>query len=62
MTSVQNPSIAAPDTAGSFPLVVDLDGTLIRTDMLHESRVQIFRNTPLNVCRFPCDCTRARPR
>ena len=46
-------SIAAPDPASSLPLVVDLDGTLIRTDMLHESCVQLFRSAPLNVCRLP---------
>jgi 4-hydroxybenzoate polyprenyltransferase len=47
------PSIATPDSASPLPLVVDLDGTLIRTDMLHESCVQLFRNAPLDVCRLP---------
>jgi 4-hydroxybenzoate polyprenyltransferase/phosphoserine phosphatase len=28
------------------PLVVDLDGTLIHTDMLHESALKAFRDTP----------------
>jgi len=46
-------SVAASDPADSLPLVVDLDGTLIRTDTLHESCVQLFRNAPLNVCRIP---------
>ena len=35
------------------PLVVDLDGTLIRTDMLHESAVKRFRADPLGMWRWP---------
>lgn len=35
------------------PLVVDLDGTLIRTDMLHESSVRLFREDPLATLRIP---------
>lgn len=35
------------------PLVVDLDGTLILTDMLHESALRILRETPLNTLRIP---------
>lgn len=31
----------------TFPLVVDLDGTLILTDMLYESWVKLFRDNPL---------------
>ncbi|RTZ43184.1 UbiA family prenyltransferase [Candidimonas sp. SYP-B2681] len=38
---------------GYFPLVVDLDGTLIRTDMLHESALQACRDRPLDVLRIP---------
>jgi 4-hydroxybenzoate polyprenyltransferase/phosphoserine phosphatase len=37
----------------SFPLVVDLDGTLIRTDMLHESVLKILRDNPLYVLFMP---------
>jgi 4-hydroxybenzoate polyprenyltransferase/phosphoserine phosphatase len=37
----------------SFPLVVDLDGTLILTDMLHESALQIFRDKPLDSLYIP---------
>jgi hypothetical protein len=36
-----------------FPLVVDLDGTLIRTDMLHESALRIFRDRPLDILKTP---------
>lgn len=37
----------------SFPLIVDLDGTLIRTDMLHESTLRLFRDKPLSVLFIP---------
>ena len=33
------------------PLVVDLDGTLIRTDMLHESALRVLRNKPFDTKR-----------
>jgi 4-hydroxybenzoate polyprenyltransferase len=32
---------------------VDLDGTLIRTDMLHESALRVMRDNPLDVLRIP---------
>ena len=35
------------------PLVVDLDGTLIHTDMLHESVLKILRDRPLHTLRIP---------
>ncbi|MDD4915228.1 MAG: UbiA family prenyltransferase [Methylococcales bacterium] len=35
------------------PLVVDLDGTLIRTDMLHESALGVLRDRPLDLLRIP---------
>lgn len=36
-----------------LPLVVDLDGTLIETDMLHESALKAFRNRIWDVVQFP---------
>lgn len=36
-----------------LPLVVDLDGTLIRTDMLHESALRFFRDNPFDILRIP---------
>ncbi len=33
---------------GDKPLVVDLDGTLIMTDLLHESAIRLVRNRPLS--------------
>src|SRR5690606_14665746 len=35
------------------PLVVDLDGTLIHTDMLHESALRVFRDSPFETLRIP---------
>ena len=35
------------------PLVVDLDGTLIRTDMLHESAIRLLRDAPWRVLQLP---------
>ncbi|MEC5385600.1 UbiA family prenyltransferase [Uliginosibacterium sp. H3] len=35
------------------PLCVDLDGTLIHTDMLHESVMVLLADNPLNVLRLP---------
>ena len=35
------------------PLVVDLDGTLIHTDMLHEHALRLLRDRPLDVLRIP---------
>lgn len=37
----------------SHPLVVDLDGTLIHTDMLHESALKVLGNNPLDTLRIP---------
>nr|WP_314544893.1 UbiA family prenyltransferase [uncultured Massilia sp.] len=35
------------------PLIVDLDGTLIHTDMLHESALRVTRDRPLDALRIP---------
>jgi len=35
------------------PLVVDLDGSIISTDMLHESALRAFRHHPLDIFRIP---------
>lgn len=36
-----------------LPLVVDLDGTLIHTDMLHESAFGLLKISPLSVIKLP---------
>ncbi len=35
------------------PIVVDLDGTLVLTDMMHESALRMFRDRPLDTLRIP---------
>lgn len=46
-----------PDCEGSVlsthPLVVDLDGTLIHTDMLHESALRVLRDNPFDLLFIP---------
>lgn len=37
----------------SVPLIIDLDGTLIRTDMLIESGLNLLRHSPLNILQLP---------
>ena len=37
----------------SPPLAVDLDGTLVCTDTLHESTLRLLRDRPLDVLRLP---------
>ncbi|MPQ57277.1 UbiA family prenyltransferase [Duganella sp. FT27W] len=39
--------------SGAPPLIVDLDGTLIHTDMLHETALRVSRDSPLDVLRIP---------
>lgn len=36
-----------------IPLVVDLDGTIIHTDMLHESALRLVRDSPWDSLRIP---------
>ncbi len=41
-------------TASSvIPLCVDLDGTLVRTDLLHETVLSLLRGSPLDLARAP---------
>lgn len=40
-------------TSHSYPLVVDLDGTLLNTDTLHESALQLLRDKPASTLRIP---------
>jgi 4-hydroxybenzoate polyprenyltransferase/phosphoserine phosphatase len=42
------------------PLVVDLDGTLIHTDMLHESALKVLRERPLATLWIPFWLSRGR--
>jgi 4-hydroxybenzoate polyprenyltransferase len=36
------------------PLVVDLDGTLVHTDMLHETSLRVLRDSPWDLLRLSC--------
>jgi 4-hydroxybenzoate polyprenyltransferase len=42
-----------PKPAASFPLVVDLDGTLVKTDLLIESLFSLVKRNPLYVLLLP---------
>ncbi|XAH23742.1 UbiA family prenyltransferase [Xylophilus sp. GW821-FHT01B05] len=44
----------------ALPLVVDLDGTLILTDMLHESSLQLLRDAPWRVLAMPLWLSRGK--
>ena len=44
---------ASANAVAGPPLVVDLDGTLVHTDMLHESALRLFSNRPLQAVRIP---------
>jgi 4-hydroxybenzoate polyprenyltransferase len=37
----------------TLPLYVDLDGTLLATDLLHESLLKLVRSSPLSLLRLP---------
>jgi len=41
------------DSVSDVPLVVDLDGTLLRTDLLHESTLMLLRAEPLRALQLP---------
>jgi 4-hydroxybenzoate polyprenyltransferase/phosphoserine phosphatase len=43
----------ASNPARPVPLCVDLDGTLLRTDMLHEVTLELLKRAPLSLARLP---------
>lgn len=45
--------MATPATGALFPLCVDLDGTLIATDLLWESLFAMIRKRPMDLVRLP---------
>ncbi len=47
------PSTHPSLSADALPLVVDLDGTLLLTDMLHESSLQLVREAPWKALALP---------
>ena len=46
-------ALALQEPSPVCPLVVDLDGTLIRTDMLHEALCGLLREKPASLCLIP---------
>jgi 4-hydroxybenzoate polyprenyltransferase/phosphoserine phosphatase len=41
------------DSSSARPLCVDCDGTLLKTDLLHEAFVRLLRQRPLDLLRIP---------
>ncbi len=54
------PRRLAPEA--SVPLVVDLDDTLLRSDLLHESVLALLKSSPWSVMRLPLWLARGRAR
>ena len=46
--------------AADLPLVVDLDGTLLRTDLLHEATLYLIKQKPLTSVLMPLWLLRGR--
>lgn len=55
-------SSARLDSAAECPLCVDLDGTLIRTDLLYESVAILARRSPVSLLALPFWLSRGRGR
>ena len=53
LASTRNTYFDKEATLIEQPLVVDLDGTLIHTDMLHESALRVFKERPFETLRIP---------
>ena len=45
--------IVAPDVDAAVPLIVDVDGTLIKTDLLYEAILQMVVRHPFQIWRIP---------
>src|SRR5262245_38646062 len=56
------PHMARTENEKMIPLCIDLDGTLIRTDLLWESMVQLLRRNPLLLALLPFWWTKGRAR
>src|SRR5205085_1573251 len=54
------PSPIVTATQTTVPLCVDLDGTLIKTDLLWESLLQLIKRQPLYLPRVPFWCLLGR--
>jgi 4-hydroxybenzoate polyprenyltransferase len=56
------PSYVAQATGKSVPLCVDLDGTLLKTDLLFESLARLLRQKPWFILLVPFWCLQGRAR
>lgn len=50
--------ISSARISAPYPLVLDLDGSLLRTDLLFESALQLLRRNPLHIILLLCWLTR----
>ena len=48
------------DPADDVPLCIDCDGTLLRTDLLHEAVFQLLKEAPLTLLKVPFWLARGR--
>src|SRR5438105_2991693 len=53
-------SSPATELKQNVPLCIDLDGTVIKTDLLWESFLQFIKNNPLGCLLVPIWCLRGR--
>ena len=51
--SPTSPAPSAPTAGAGVPLCVDLDGTLIHTDLLHEALIEFVKTRPGEAWRLP---------
>lgn len=61
-TAIMDSAEAPVSEARSAPLCIDLDGTLLRTDVLFESMLALFHRNPLYAFVFPLWFLRGRAR
>lgn len=57
LTLIESSEASTPDA----PLVVDLDGTLLRTDLLQECALRLVKQKPASLLSFPFWLLRGRP-
>ena len=59
-SQVENAASPAPAPVEKLPLCVDLDGTLIRTDLLWESLLSLVHRSPASILQFPVWLSRGK--
>ena len=43
-----------------YPIVVDLDDTLVLTDTLHENLITLIKNNPVEIFKLPTKLTNGK--